>query len=229
MAKPPPPAAAAPDASSVGTSTQTVFMSVVAAMLLYVYGSKWLKQLQEHIRFTRMKKDVQKRFGPGGVPLSTEDDDDGDEGDAEAGNGLEMQWGGRKTGMIPAGRKSTAPALCMQLTNGRSREVALKLDEVKSMKQLQACVLHEWCAAGGDRSESLMMELVDASGNAAKVSKTTDMNAVRRASSLNLFPKHLRSKRGCGSGVMRDDGLANVVEDEDGPSRLHARAAAGLD
>ena len=36
------------------------------------------------------------------------------------------------------------------------------------------------------RSESLIVKLVDASCRAAKVNQTTEMNAVRRATSLNL-------------------------------------------
>lgn len=227
MARPPPPALETePGASSVGSSTQTVLLSVLGAMLLYFYGSKWLKQLQEHLRFTRMKKDVQKRFGPGGEQVPVDDIDDiGDYG-AEA-DGMEVGWGGKKVDAKQKGARTTAsPMLSMQLTSERSHEVALRMGGIKSMKQLQAMVLQEWCAAGGDRQESLMMELIDASGEAVKVSKTTDVNAVSRAVTLSLLPKRLRNTKA--GRVARDNALDGVVEDGS-PSRQPRAAGGGLD
>ena len=86
-----------------GGWTQNVFLWVVAALLIYFYGSKWLKQLREHLRFVRMKKDVQKRFGVGGGRLVP----DHDEEEEELGNGVELEggWGGRSIDAEAAAKK----------------------------------------------------------------------------------------------------------------------------
>ena len=119
-----------------GGWTQNVFLWVVAALLIYFYGSKWLKQLREHLRFVRMKKDVQKRFGGGGGRLVP----DHDEEEEELGNGVELEggWGGRsidaeaaaKKKKPRASRKAAGPILCMQLADGSSHEMALDLKKV---------------------------------------------------------------------------------------------------
>ena len=100
------------------------------------------------------------------------------------------------------------------------------------MRELQALVLQEWVRAGGDRRESLMMECVDASGGVTKVSKGTDFASVASAATLNLLPKHLRTKCGGASASARRYGrvsqqeMGSANEDGDGDS---ARVAAGLD
>ena len=227
-AKPPPPLLEIEaGASSVGDSTQVTFMSVIGVMLLYFYGTKWFRQLREHWRFTRMKEDVRKRYGGADTGERVADDDPaGGSGETDA---LESSWGGKQAGGLEAGwggkqpRTASAeagPTLCMQLANGRSHEMPLNLSNVKTMRALQALVLHEWVAAGGDRRESLMMECTDESGATVKVSKATDIAILKDAATLHLLPKRFRSKKGS-YGRLQQDPLDSVAED--------SRSAGGLD
>jgi len=216
--------------SSVGSNTQTVFLAVLAIVVLYIYGGKWFKQLMEHRRFVRMKKDVMRQFGsPGSAHARVASDDadagsegdGGDDGDTDGDNALETGWGGKRVAVEAAlsgkkarsARKAAGPMLCMQLADGTSHEVALVLGSVKTMRELQALVLQEWSAAGGDRRESLMMEYVGSSGEAVKVSKTTDISVLKGAVSLRLLPKRWRSKR----ELRMDSSLDSVQEEEAGP------------
>ena len=204
-----------------GGWTQNVFLWVVAALLIYFYGSKWLKQLREHLRFVRMKKDVQKRFGGGGGRLVP----DHDEEEEELGNGVELEggWGGRsidaeaaaKKKKPRASRKAAGPILCMQLADGSSHEMALDLKKVKSMQELHSLVLNYWSAAGGDSRESLMMEYVDAGGEAVKVTQATELSLIKGASSLNLLPRSFRAKRTTNYGKLFQEDLDGLEPSEE--------------
>ena len=211
----------------------------MALILLYIYGQKWLKQLQERVRFQRMKKDIALRFGTAGARIA-EADDMGDV-DGEDDGGPEEGWGGKDVGgdaawggdkKSRASRKaSTGPTLSMQLANGSSQNVGLSLANVRTMSELQALVLREWGAAGGDRRESLMMEYVDASGSTVKVSKATDITMLKAATSLNLLPKRWRSKRETYGRLQNEEPLDSVQEPSDGDADelSPTRAAGGLD
>jgi len=224
--------------NSVGETSQTVFVSVVVVIVLYIYGQKWLKRLREHLRFLRIKKDVAQRFGgrsarAADAAVAGDDDDDDDDGnDDEA---LETGWGGKVAGgqatwggskVRPTRRAVAGPTLSMQLSDGSAHEAELDLSSIRSMRELQAVVLREWSAAGGDRRESLMMEYVDATGSAVKVSQTTDIGTLKHAITLNLLPKRWRAKRQS-YGRLQQDALDSVREEEEGDSR--SRAAGGLD
>ena len=186
--------------SSIGGVTESVWMIVAASIFLWIHGRKLLKRLQDYMRFVRMKKDVQRRFGGGdgkeaengafGEEPMVADDGVAQCGDEEAA----MAWGGKRVsrrGQLTI----SAPILCLQLADGSSQEIRLDLSDFKSMKQVQAKVLEEWIEAGGDRRESLMMEYMDKGGSTVKVTKTTDLDALKSAVSLNLLPKRWKAKK----------------------------------
>ena len=77
------------------------------------------------------------------------------------------------------------------------------------MRELQGLVLKRWVEAGGDRKESLMMEYVEVGGRSVKVTKSTKVDALRAAISLNLMPK-AKPKPG---GALH---LAAVDEEQEG-------------
>ena len=124
-------------------------------------------------------------------------------------------WDGKKK----SGRARTAPALmlCLHLADGTTQETQVDLSAMKSMKEVQATVLQEWMQAGGDRRESLMMEHEDAGGETIKVTKTTDLVALKAATVLNLLPKRWKARR--------DGSTYGQLHQEEAP----LAAAAGLD
>ena len=206
--------------SSVGGVTQNVWLAVATFIFLWVYGRKLLKRLQEYLRFNRLKRDVHRRFGGGGGcdPSGAGDAsgvaaDLGDEGAEE--EEAATVWGGKKK----SGRARTAPALmlCLHLADGTTQETQVDLSAMKSMKEVQATVLQEWMQAGGDRRESLMMEYEDAGGETIKVTKTTDLVALKAATVLNLLPKRWKARR--------DGSTYGQLHQEEAP----LAAAAGLD
>ena len=78
------------------------------------------------------------------------------------------------------------------LPGGATQEVAVALEPVETIRQLQALVLQKWTGAGGDPRESLMMEHVDRRGRATKVSKKTTLAMIKLASKLRVLPKRTR-------------------------------------
>ena len=197
--------------SSVGVVTRTTWLSVAGLIFLWVYGNRLYTRLREYLRFKKLKKDVQRRFVLGDGAAN----DDGDEGDDEeaaaaadatVGDEEETTWGGKKVQASRAGQ-SVVPELCLQLPDGSTQEISFDLSRFESMKQVQAKVLQEWTQAGGDRRESLMMEYIGQKGNVVKVTKTTDIRALKAAASLNLMPTRWRKKKANGStyGQLQQD------------------------
>ena len=207
-------------ASSVGGVTENVWLAVATFIFLWFYGRKLLKRLQEYLRFTRMKRDIHRRFG-GGSGACESSGAGGDMpavnggatgvGDEDADEESAMAWGGESKSS--KARTSPTTLLCLHLADGSVQETQLDLRAMKSMKEVQATVLQEWMQAGGDSRESLMMEYEDATGATVKVTKTTDIVALRSATMLNLLPKHRKTRAaasGSAYGRMNQDALDDL-------------------
>ena len=61
-----------------------------------------------------------------------------------------------------------------------------------------------------------MMEYVDKAGLPVKVSKATDVAAIKAAATLNLLPKRMRTKKESSYGRLRTEPLDSVSEEHDG-------------
>ena len=83
------------------------------------------------------------------------------------------------------------------------------------MQELHSLVLNYWSAAGGDSRESLMMEYVDAGGEAVKVTQATELSLIKGASSLNLLPRSFRAKRTTNYGKLFQEDLDGLEPSEE--------------
>ena len=192
--------------SSSGEVTQIVWLSVLALFALGYYLRKTLRNIREHLLFRRIQHDIRSRFHKTDPLQSANGASDDD------------PEGGRQDGGV-------AVRLSMMLPGGQTHKVSLDMQEVSTMRELQALVLDEWAQAGGDRRESLMMEHVDAKGHATKVTKLTTLATLKASTTLNLLPKNLRRA----SSTTAKSARYSRLRMEDEPSSSSSRRNHMLD
>ena len=110
---------------------------------------------------------------------------DGDDDDEQS----EILAGREQADWSDRAEEPGTTVLCLEFPNGSIQEVSIELDAARSMQDVQRIVMGEWALAGGDRSQGLMMQYLKADGEFANVTRSVQVDTLKKAGAFRLRPK----------------------------------------